>query len=108
MEDPGTYVDEGTYLGSHTPAAPLLLWLTVNADYHSGDAHEFATFLKAHKDPYGGEDDDKVAALYVLGDDGPREATWALTLPRQSMGATLTVDCAEYGVDVTKEITNWI
>ena len=99
-----------THLGSTHPGNPLLLWLTVSADYHSGDKHDFAAYLKEFKHPYGGEDDNKVVALYVLGDDGPKAATWGVApyAPYAAAGwGDLTITCAEYDVEVIKRIPGW-
>jgi len=103
-------IAEETYLGYTSTTSPLLLWLTVSADWHSGDKHQLAAFLKEFKHPYGGESDNQIAAVYVLGDDGPKEATWTLMPDVQfakPARADLRIICAEYDVDALKEIPNW-
>jgi hypothetical protein len=99
-------VAEETYLGYTSTSSPLLLWLTVNADWHSGDKHEFAAFLK-HFHADGDDTDLAVAVLYVLGDDGPKEARFIVS-PGEWAPVILTVICAAYDVNVTKEIQNWV
>lgn len=102
-------VADETYLGYTSSASPLLLWLTVSADWHSGDKHQFAAFVKDFKHPYGGESDDQVAALYVLGDDGPKDAVWSVQrVPSMESVGLLSVRCDAYDVDVIKEIQGWV
>lgn len=99
------------HLGSSTPASPLLLWLTTSAEYYSGDKHQLAEYLRGLRElSDAGNDDDKIAALYVLGEDGPKEAQWAITPHGTTEGdaASLTVTEDTYDVSVLRHLPDWV
>lgn len=108
-------MDDSTFLGNgdelwNNPTNkpnPLLLWLTINADYCAGHMYDFAAAAVEARDlPDDVGSEDKIVDVHVLGPDGPKLASFTVRdAAPQLIGFVVRVVCPHYELDVSRTAT---